>query len=102
VTREVNPQLLTIPQMNVSFLEYYLRTRRHFLENVSATQTAQKNINLQVLRPLEVPVPPLDYQEKVVEQLRQIQDQIAHIGDFVAHLREVSREVANAPESLLV
>jgi type I restriction enzyme, S subunit len=89
-------------EMNVSFLEYYLRTRRHFLENVSATQTAQKNINLRVLRPLEVPVPPLDYQEKVVEQLRQIQDQIAHIGDHAAHLREVSREVANAPEPLLV
>lgn len=51
--------------MDADFLELYLRHKRHYLENEAATQTAQKNINLQVLRPLLVPCP------DVVEQRQQ-------------------------------
>ena len=55
-------------EMNVYFLEYFLRTQRHYLENVAATQTAQKNINLQILRPLQVPVPPLQFKIQLLRK----------------------------------
>jgi restriction endonuclease S subunit len=55
--------------MNVDYLELFLRSKRHFLENQAATQTAQKNINLQVLRPLLVPCPPRAVQERIASEI---------------------------------
>ena len=57
--------------MNVDYLEQFLRSQRHFLETKAATQTAQKNINLQVLRPLPVPCPPLAVQEQLAAEILQ-------------------------------
>ena len=57
--------------MNVDYLELFLRSKRHFLENQAATQTAQKNINLQVLRPLLVPCPPRAVQEQIALEILQ-------------------------------
>jgi type I restriction enzyme S subunit len=42
---------------DVDFLEYALRFTRPYLAFEVATQTAQKNINLEVLRPLTIPWP---------------------------------------------
>lgn len=42
---------------DVDYLEYTLRFTRPYLEFEVATQTAQKNINLEVLRPLTIPWP---------------------------------------------
>jgi type I restriction enzyme S subunit len=44
------------PEINNRFLEYYLRTRKDHLTGC-ATQSAQKNINLETLKPYPVPVP---------------------------------------------
>lgn len=72
------------------------------MENVAATQTAQKNINLQILRPLEVPVPPLDYQNRVVSKLNRIQAQIDSLNEHVLYLRKMLRTIPNALEPFLV
>jgi hypothetical protein len=55
--------------MDVNYLELYLRARRPYLENEAATQTAQKNINLQVLRPLLVPCPTRAEQERIAAEV---------------------------------
>jgi len=55
--------------MDIDYLELFLRHQRQFLESKAATQTAQKNINLQVLRPLEVPCPPLSVQKAIAEEI---------------------------------
>jgi type I restriction enzyme, S subunit len=39
---------------------------------VAAPQLAQKNINLQILRDLDIPIPPLDLQEKFIKALTEI------------------------------
>jgi type I restriction enzyme S subunit len=57
--------------MNVEYLELFLRFKRHFLETQAATQTAQKNINLQILRPLLVPCPPRAVQERIAAEILQ-------------------------------
>ena len=85
-------------EIDVFFLEYYLRTQRHFLENVAATQTAQKNINLKILRPLQVPVPPLDYQRTIVEKLSHVQKQIEAIGEQISNCKYLIKAVINEME----
>jgi type I restriction enzyme S subunit len=55
--------------MSVDFVELFLRSKRHFLENQAATQTAQKNINLQILRPLRIPCPPKEEQERMAAEI---------------------------------
>jgi len=46
------------------WLAYYLQTRKQELDR-AATQNAQKNINLQVLRPLKILLPPLPEQRAI-------------------------------------
>ena len=82
-------------EINVYFLEYFLRTQRHYLENVAATQTAQKNINLQILRPLHVPVPPLAVQESIVEKIAKIQAQIDLLENHLASCRGLIKSTTN-------
>lgn len=65
--------------MNVRFLEYALRYIRPYLEFRVATQTAQKNINLQTLRPLIVPYPPFEEQARTVEILSKIETAVTNI-----------------------
>lgn len=61
--------------VNVYFLEYALRRVRPYLDLQEATQTAQKNINLQVLRPLPIALPGLDEQQEIADRLRLIEKQ---------------------------
>lgn len=82
-------------EINVYFLEYFLRTQRHYLENVAATQTAQKNINLQILRPLQVPVPPLAVQESIVQKIAKIQAQIDLLESHLASCRGLIKSTTN-------
>lgn len=70
--------------MDTDYLELYFRHKRHYLDTQAATQTAQKNINLQVLRPLAVPCPPLEEQKRIaafllapLTTLREIQSHIS-------------------------
>jgi type I restriction enzyme S subunit len=63
------------PKVCVEFLEYQLRIFKQRLEG-DATETAQKNINLQVLEPLEVIVPPLELQRRFTESFKAIYAQL--------------------------
>ncbi|GMT49971.1 MAG: hypothetical protein IEMM0008_1510 [bacterium] len=64
----INP---TSDKITIEFLEYQLRFFKSILYQ-TATETAQKNINLQYLRPLKVILPPLKLQNdfsRIVEQI---------------------------------
>ena len=55
-------------QMDSIFLEFYLRTTKEYLNSI-ATQSAQKNINLEKLNPLLIIKPPLHEQKQIAEIL---------------------------------
>lgn len=55
-------------QVDNRFLELVLRSRKQALSD-AAPQNAQKNINLQVLTPLSIPLPPLDEQREIRHML---------------------------------
>ena len=55
-------------QMNIDYLEYYLRTQQQYLNDI-APQKAQKNINLEILRPLLVACPEKNEQDRTINEV---------------------------------
>lgn len=60
--------IITKDSLDNRFLEYYLRTRK-FHVNKLATESAQKNINLETLKPYPVPVPSKEEQKAIANFL---------------------------------
>jgi len=54
--------------VEVKFIEFYIRTIKDSLERF-APATAQKNINLDVLQKVPVPLPPLEEQRRIVAEV---------------------------------
>jgi type I restriction enzyme S subunit len=67
-------------KIRVRYLEFALRHARSFLDGKVATQTAQKNINLAVLRPLPIPVPSLSTQLDIEHELAILEQTVQAIG----------------------
>ena len=63
--------IIANPGINNQYLELVLRSRKKVLE-AQAPQNAQKNINLQVLRPLLIPVPTFSEQQEISSCLHAI------------------------------
>jgi type I restriction enzyme S subunit len=57
---------------NVSYVFYWIGFLQKILED-SAPESAQKNINLRILRELSVPLPPLSLQQKFAEVIGNIE-----------------------------
>jgi type I restriction enzyme, S subunit len=66
----------------VRFIEYFLRTAKKDLSRF-APATAQKNINLEVLSEVAIPLPPLTEQKRIVEELDRRFSVLSEVGDSV-------------------
>lgn len=80
---------------NVRFLEYVLRTKQKQLENQVATQTAQKNINLQDLRPLRLEMPDPAIQQEIADQLHTLENAVADFDRRLAAARDFRARLVN-------
>lgn len=70
------------PKKNVSntiFLKNIIDLQKDYLDS-QATQNAQKNINLQVLKPLELIVPNLEEQTKIASFLSAVDEKISQLN----------------------
>lgn len=67
--------ITVVREMNNIFLEYYLRTRKDYLNSI-ATQSAQKNINLQKLNPMLIVKPSVNEQEHIASILLSVDEKI--------------------------
>ena len=72
---------------NVVWLKYTLDTFKESLSN-QAGKNAQKNINLQVLKPLAIPTPPLDEQKKIAEILSTWDEAISVVDRQLENCRQ--------------
>lgn len=81
--------------IDVHYLEFYLRTQHQHLESVVATQTAQKNINLADLRPMQIPVPPKEKQKEIANQLLEIQSSIELQEQHIEKSIELKKQLLN-------
>lgn len=80
---------------DVRFLEYLLRTKQKHLENHVATQTAQKNINLQDLKPLRLDMPDIAIQKEIADQLLRLERAVADLDGRLATARNFRVKLAN-------
>lgn len=72
------------------WLFYVLSSYKKEMES-AATQNAQKNINLQVLRPLQILTPPLEEQKKIVEILESCDRQIELTEKLISAKRKLKQ-----------
>ena len=72
------------------WLKYALSSQKQKLETY-ATQNAQKNINLQVLRPLKILTPPLEEQKKIAEILSTWDKAIALTEKLIAAKQKLKK-----------
>ena len=59
---------------NIEYVKFWMSFLQKILED-SAPMAAQKNINLKILRELEIPLPPIELQNKFGERVRLIEEQ---------------------------
>lgn len=74
------------PRLDNRFLELVLRTRKKPLED-AAPQNAQKNINLETLRPLPIQVPSSDEQRKLADLFDAVREREVAEGEMLERLR---------------
>jgi len=78
--------------MDVRFLEYFLQTRKNYL-NIIATASAQKNINYETLKPLQIPNPPSNEQQKIAMILSNIDSQIQSQTQYKEKLERLKKSL---------
>lgn len=81
---------------DVDYLEYTLRFTRQYLEFEVATQTAQKNINLEVLRPLTIPWPSKEDRDAIAKELAAAESVIRTIESRQAATKKLMHEMLRA------
>jgi type I restriction enzyme, S subunit len=78
------------PRVDCRYLEFSLRSRKKALEE-AAPQNAQKNINLETLRPLAIPLPPLPEQRKIAAILSSVDEAIEGTQAVIDQLQVVKK-----------
>lgn len=75
--------LIPSADINARFLELMMRAQKKHLNEI-APQMAQKNINIEILKPIKVPVPPLADQQKLVAEIEALERDIASAQAVIA------------------
>lgn len=63
---------------DIYFLEFYLQSLKEYLNSI-ATQSAQKNLNIEKLSTITVPLPPLEIQNQIVNEIENFNKKIEEI-----------------------
>jgi type I restriction enzyme M protein len=69
------------------FLELVMRTKKQHLNDV-APQAAQKNINVEILKTVEIPLPPLSAQKAIVAEIKAEQALVAANRELIARMEK--------------
>lgn len=75
--------LIPCEGVDARFLELMMRAQKQHLNDI-APQMAQKNINIEILKPIKVPVPPLAEQNRFVATIEKLEQTIAQAQAILA------------------
>lgn len=75
--------------INVEFLYYFLKSLDL---NRRGHGGAQKNLNIRILKPIEVPVPPLDEQERIVSVVEERLERVERLEKTVENIGRLADE----------
>jgi restriction endonuclease S subunit len=73
--------------LDARYLELVMRTKKEHLNRI-APQSAQKNINIEILKSVEVPVPPLAAQQAIVGEIGSEQALVDANAELIARTEE--------------
>lgn len=81
--------------VSLLFLEYYLRYKKHEIRNTSYSSGGQPNINLKVLYPYPIPIPPLTEQYAIIKEVEyllanadEVENSIKRSTGYIQRLRQ--------------
>ena len=79
--------LIPKPETDARFLEVVMRTKKQHLNDI-APQAAQKNINIEILKTVEIPHPPLATQQVIVAEIEAEQALVAANRELIARFEQ--------------
>jgi type I restriction enzyme, S subunit len=79
--------------IDVRFLEYVLRRLQPQLDGELATKSTQKNINLGILKPLQIPCPDIGTQRDICLQLRRVENGLSEVNARILTLRHLNLRI---------
>ncbi|MDP9664206.1 UNVERIFIED_ORG: type I restriction enzyme S subunit [Pseudomonas cremoricolorata] len=82
------------PELDVRYFEFFLRTAKSHLEDF-APSTAQKNINLEILGLLSVPLPPANEVRRIVAKVDQLMALCDQLKDRLTQARQMNEQLAS-------
>jgi len=83
------------PLYSARYLLFFMKTaRQQLLEYAPAT--AQKNINLEILESVYIPIPPLNEQEKIIQTVDDFLNICNVLKDKIKHVNTIKCELSNA------
>ena len=89
--------LVPHPEISGPFVEAFVRTAKENLDRY-APATAQKNINLEILNSVSVPIPPAEEQERIVEKIETL---FARLDKGEEAVRDVQKLLTQYRQSVL-
>lgn len=83
------------PLYSARYLLFFMKTaRQQLLEYAPAT--AQKNINLEILESVYIPIPPLNEQEKIIQTVDEFLNICNVLKDKIKHVNSIKCELSDA------
>jgi len=86
-------RLRTNEKMNPYFLNYYLNSHigQGILFSIATRGASQANINATNLKRVNVPLPPREQQDKIVDQIQKVEEKIAQEQETKQELQDLKR-----------
>ena len=79
--------LIPKPETDARYLEVVMRTKKQHLNDI-APQAAQKNINIEILKTVEIPLPPLATQQALVAEIEAEQALVAANRELITRFEQ--------------
>lgn len=89
--------LITPPELDKAYLEYWLVSRAQFLESIGSGTTV-KGIRLEQIRELDFPIAPLEQQKRIVAKIEEL---FSHIDAGIAALNKAKQLLKQYRQSVL-
>lgn len=84
-----------LPELDVRYFEFFIRTAKSHLEDF-APSTAQKNINLEILGLLCVPLPPANEMHRIVAKVDQLTALCDQLKSYLNQAQRLNEQMASA------
>nr|WP_153827950.1 restriction endonuclease subunit S [Ornithobacterium rhinotracheale] len=84
--------MITNEKVTPEYLSYYFKFSNFDMSNLT-NNSGVKHINLSILKNIQIPVPPLAEQEKIVAEVNTIEEKIAELEALMAQANDKKKAI---------